>query len=75
MHDEEPVAVSRRLLRQAAAICDVSEPTAARALAGFSTRGPVRERLLEALESLGVDRAAIPPPFRAHKRSGEVSGS
>jgi hypothetical protein len=60
MDGDTPEAVSRKLLRQAAAIVDVSEATAARALSGFPVRGNTRARLLRALVSLGADVSQVP---------------
>jgi hypothetical protein len=61
--DATPEAISRKFLRQAAAICDVSEATAARALSGFPTRGNTRERLVRALRGLGADVSSLPEPL------------
>jgi hypothetical protein len=61
--DTTPEAVSRKFLRQAAAICDVSEATAARALSGFPVRGNTRERLVRALRGLGANVDGLPEPL------------
>ncbi len=62
--DDTPEGISRRYLRQAAALVDCSEATAARALSGFPTRGNVRERLVRALRGLGADVDQLPAPLR-----------